>query len=386
MANFYQLSPHYRLSSKKDKAITLYHILDEETFLINAVIHSFLSFFAKKPIRFDKAVQLFAKKYDSTPEEVIHQVNQFFGEMFYKSILIHVEHYTHLLSFSIQKDLQEEELLTAFDLIKTLAKEYFLSIFLVQNKETGVQSVLKILHLNAFFRPEEREQYYKAFLQETNIYKEIKGHPSIIELLRYEETKDVLMLELAYSSGIGLHKFIASNKKLTFSEKKLIYTNILEAYAYLHSTNILHGDIHAGNILVKEDFSVKIIDFDMAYHNTRRRGETISQGGVQNYIAPEKITKNAFKFANKRADFRSEVYQLGIIGYAIFIESLPFEAESWKSLATKIKNEPPLFTSDKVAILPNYSIDFLQKSLDKNPQNRFVSAIEMYKQFLLLGV
>jgi serine/threonine-protein kinase len=191
-----------------------------------------------------------------------------------------------------------------------------------------------------------------------------------------------MTLQLEYVNGLGLRRFILDNLTLTLDNRIKIYKNILEAFAYLHTMDVLHGDIHAGNILVKEDLSIKVIDFDMAHHNSRRRSEIISRGGVQTYIAPEKVTKNAFQVANKRADFRSEVYQLGILGYFIFIESFPFEADSWKLLAKKIKNEKPSFSENKAQIVPQKIIAFLEKSLEKVPQNRFSSAIEMNSLFL----
>ena len=374
MPNHYQLSPFYRLSPKEIETTTLHNILSEETYLINTIIHTFLSFFQEKAITFMESIELFMEEFGGERETVTATVNPFFGDMFYQSILIRAENYTHLSNFPVQKKKQELSILKDFDLIKTLSEEYFLSIYVIQNKKTKAQSVLKILHLNAFYTPEEKKIYHRAFLQEIKILEEVKQHPSIIQLLCHSQNKELLTLELEYVNGVGLRQFIYANPSLTFAEKKKIFSNVINAYSHLHFLDVLHGDIHASNILILENHDVKLIDFDMSYHNGRRRGELISKGGVQAYIAPEKISENAFEIANKRANFRSEVYQIGIIAYIIFMNDLPFEADSWKLLATKIKKEKPFFDSLN---LPSNLISFLQRALAKKPSNRFASAVEM---------
>ena len=152
----------------------------------------------------------------------------------------------------------------------------------------------------------------------------------------------------------------------------------------MHQKKILHGDIHASNFLIKNDLTVKLIDFDLANREHLLRHEILHEGGVHEFIAPEKIAINAFEMVKERSDYRSEVYQLGVIFYILVFRDLPFKALSWHELALKIINDEPnyIFENSRKNIaetslneeIPSIIIDFLKKCLSKNPQNRFENA------------
>ncbi len=376
MEKRYLLSPHYQLFCQKNDndnhKYTLYNQRADETYLINSLIYTFLSFF-QSCNTFAYCVEQFAVASNTTADKIMPQVNQFFGDMFHQSILIRAEEHQHISDFSLEKKTIETNFLYDYTLIKKLSEEDFLGIYHVQNKKNTEQYVMKILYKNAFWDKETSHNYQKIFLQEINILQKIKAHENTINLLEIFENQQIILIKTSYFQGKSLYRFMANKDKISIERKNILLTKIISTYSFLHSSDILHGDIHTSNILINSKDEIQVIDFDMAYHNTKNRKETISTGGVQNFIAPEKISSNALKVSTKKADFRSEVYQLGVIAYFIIFEKLPFEADSWKKLAEKIKKQNLDFSSiadEKIKIL-------LEKSLAKNPNNRFESAIEM---------
>lgn len=50
----------------------------------------------------------------------------------------------------------------------------------------------------------------------------------------------------------------------------MIEQNVIAAFAMLHKRGICHGDIRAPNVLVKDDNSVVIIDFERSCVNANR--------------------------------------------------------------------------------------------------------------------
>lgn len=105
--------------------------------------------------------------------------------------------------------------------------------------------------------------------------------PYILEVYRYFEEENEYTMEYM---DCTLEKYIRkNNNKLLFSQRKGIIRQILRAFEYIHSKNILHRDISPNNILLKEyedvivikisDFGlVKIPDSNLTAVNTEFKG------------------------------------------------------------------------------------------------------------------
>jgi MAP/microtubule affinity-regulating kinase len=68
---------------------------------------------------------------------------------------------------------------------------------------------------------------------------------------------------MEYVGKQSLHSYLKSkpNRSLEEDEAKHIFQQILEALAYLHEKHIIHRDLKLENILLDENFNVKIIDY-----------------------------------------------------------------------------------------------------------------------------
>lgn len=105
--------------------------------------------------------------------------------------------------------------------------------------------------------------------------------PYIIEVYGYNEKNNEYVMEFMDSS---LDKYmLKNNSKLSFQDRVKLGLQILRAFSYIHSKNILHRDINPKNILLKEyddvavvkiaDFGlVKIVDSELTSANTDFKG------------------------------------------------------------------------------------------------------------------
>jgi serine/threonine-protein kinase len=105
--------------------------------------------------------------------------------------------------------------------------------------------------------------------------------PYILEVYGYNEKDNEYVMEFMDSS---LDKYmLKNNSKLSFQDRVKLGLQILRAFSYIHSKNILHRDISPKNILLREyddvavvkiaDFGlVKIIDSELTSANTDFKG------------------------------------------------------------------------------------------------------------------
>ncbi|KAE9547046.1 hypothetical protein FO519_009742 [Halicephalobus sp. NKZ332] len=84
---------------------------------------------------------------------------------------------------------------------------------------------------------------------------------------------------------------------------------ISDAMIYLHSKNIIHCDLKANNILVKDEFTVEVADFGLA----GIMGDTNKIGGTRTHTPLEYLTKKA-KHPTKEGD----VWSFGVTVWQIF--------------------------------------------------------------------
>jgi len=127
--------------------------------------------------------------------------------------------------------------------------------------------------------------------------------------------------------------------ELTFIDKLRIFISIVFGILTLHTANIIHGDIHHNNILKHpNNLDVKLIDFGISVAESHNNNTP--HGGHPGYMPPERSVLNFFGsgISSEHALVKSDVYQLGVLGYFIFEDDLPFAGSTWKELYKNVQS------------------------------------------------
>jgi eukaryotic-like serine/threonine-protein kinase len=206
------------------------------------------------------------------------------------------------------------------------------------------------------------------------------SHPNIAAVFDYGETEATdgsgetlayLVMELV--EGEPLSAVLQREGRLSAAATLTLLEQTASALAEAHRVGLVHRDVKPGNILVRDDGSVKITDFGIAWSAgsvpLTRTGQVI---GTPQYLAPEVAE-------GQHALPASDVYALGLVGYECLTGHPAFDGENAVTIALKQVREDPDPLPDE---LPGGVRTLIRRALAKDPTARipdgaaFVAAVE----------
>ena len=147
--------------------------------------------------------------------------------------------------------------------------------------------------------------------------------------------------------------------------------SVVKAFSWCHEHGIVHGDVHAANILVERDSRVRIIDFGLAAQ-TDGIDPAPRRGGVAAFFEPEFAKRLLIGGSRGRLSTQGEQYGLAALLYMMFTGRtyVAFSAERNKILRQIIEDAPLPFSSFESNVFGQIESVVL-RALEKSPDDRF---------------
>ena len=207
------------------------------------------------------------------------------------------------------------------------------------------------------------------------------NHPNIITIHEIGESDGVHYIATEFIDGTTLGDRLADHS-LRLNEMLAVAAQIAKALQAAHEAGIVHRDIKPGNVMLRRDGYVKVLDFGIAKLTEHTPGAIESEAdtiakmvktepgkimGTTHYMAPEQVR-------NQTIDARTDIWSLGVLLYEMVAGRKPFLGETFGDLIAAILTKEPPALSELASECPAELERIVLKALQKNRKQRYQHA------------
>jgi len=262
-----------------------------------------------------------------------------------------------------------------YEILSPIGKGGMGEVYRARDTKLGREVAIKVLP-EEFAQDDER---LARFEREAKLLASL-NHPNIASIYGLEESDGVKALVLELVEGPTLADRIAEGP-IPVEEALPIARQIAEALEAGHEAGVIHRDLKPANIKLKEDGTVKVLDYGLAKalegetptgtDSKLSQSPTLTRHGTQvgvilgtaAYMSPEQAK-------GKRVDRRADVWAFGCVLFEAIVGRKAFDGESVTDvLANVIHKDVPW--AQLPADAPWRVRDVLRRCLEKDPRLRF---------------
>jgi HAMP domain-containing protein len=207
------------------------------------------------------------------------------------------------------------------------------------------------------------------FKQEIKLARRIT-HPNVLRTHDFGEADGVPFISMEYLEGVTLKELVRNRGALPLAVGLSFAKQMCRGLEAAHARGVVHRDIKPHNMLIlPESGELKIMDFGIA-----RASQVGAQDpslttagtvmGTPDYMPPEQAQ-------GKPADFRSDIYSLGVVLFEALTGQLPFSGDTVTQIVIAHIQQPPPRPRSLNPSLPPVLEETILRCLAKDPEKRW---------------
>jgi tRNA A-37 threonylcarbamoyl transferase component Bud32 len=247
------------------------------------------------------------------------------------------------------------------------------AVYGVTHEDIGKRAALKVMH-----RALVSDVAAERILTEARVVNHI-GHANIVDIFETGQLPDGrLYIVMERLEGRPLGAFAVEGKLLP-DRVIAILLQICDALIAAHAAGVVHRDLKLDNVFLIDNPDeptmpkVKVLDWGIAKELANDVRQTIDGQlvGTPQYLSPEQAR-------GLDVGPPSDVYSLGVLAYELFLEQLPFEAETAAEVMTMhlraLPPEPSELWPEIPHLLEKLLLQMLAKKQEQRPSMQTVAA------------
>ena len=238
-----------------------------------------------------------------------------------------------------------------------IGKGSFSTVYIGQEVETSTPIAIKEIDMSVF--------------DEVHLMRELNNmikaqHPNIVRIYHAFMENGFAYLILELCQGGTLASRLRTLQKFTDEQAAVILAPILHAVSFLHSQNIIHRDIKAGNIFFFDNTPhsrILLGDFGFSKQINDQDAAT-SYAGTPEYMAPEVIKATYGEYTSY--DRKCDIWSIGILAFQLICGYVPFTAKIPLNIIKQIEGKKYDFRNNG----GENARDFIRLCLNPEPSQR----------------
>ncbi len=268
-------------------------------------------------------------------------------------------------------ELQAGQKISYYHILKKLAEGGMGEVYLAEDARLGRKVALKLLPKEITQDPKRT----KRFEQEARTASAL-NHPNILTIYEIGDFEGIQFIATEYIEGLTLKQRI--QQELSLKEILKIAVQIANALAVAHPAGVVHRDIKPGNIMIRADGYVKILDFGLAKfteanENKDSVGVNTEAGkimGTPKYMSPEQAR-------GQFVDSRTDIFSFGVVLYEMITGKVPFDGATNTDIIVSVLEHEALPISQYVTEIDSELERIVQKALRKDKEERYQTVKDM---------
>ncbi len=227
-----------------------------------------------------------------------------------------------------------------------------------------------------FIRPELANDpaILRRFKEEIILSRNVT-HKNVVRIFDLGEAEGIRFISMEYVDGEDLSTILRREGKLTPKEAISVVEQVCRALDAAHSEGVIHRDLKPQNIMRDQHRRIVVMDFGLALSLVDPHTMTLTGAivGTLEYMSPEQAMGSML-------DQRSDIFSVGLIFFELLTGKVPYKADTPIASLIKRTREEAQSASDVDASVPKSLSAIVSRCLEREPANRYHTAVELLQQ------